>query len=163
LDGIADAATRANAGPNRQRTVWGSTIRPTGIPRKLLARQQGPGVRVCRRQDECSRVFHRSSSWFATTSISLAAQFAITSPLKGYTPMKRRFALVAALLAGVVLPTIFSPALAACSDKDIAAKVTQLSDLLAPLVQRNPAEAQKITEEMTAAMTQDTNDRTCAL
>jgi hypothetical protein len=74
--------------------------------------------------------------------------------------MMTRLSTAALLAAGLA----FAPAAyAACTDQNVEAKTIELSNLLMPLMQRNAAEAQKITEEMTAAMGQPASDQTCAL
>ena len=69
------------------------------------------------------------------------------------------------LAAGLLLAGLASipAAQAACTDQAVEAKVIQLTNLLMPLMQRNGAAAQKISEEMTAAMGQPASDHVCAL
>ncbi|MBL6453801.1 hypothetical protein JMJ55_00615 [Belnapia sp. T6] len=68
------------------------------------------------------------------------------------------------LLAAALLLTALAPmARAACTDQAMEAKTIELTNLLMPLMQRNPAEAHKISEAMTAAMGQPASDQTCAL
>lgn len=66
-----------------------------------------------------------------------------------------RSAFVALLLA---LPLA---AHAACTEQDQESRVSQLSNLMTPLSQKDPARAQKISEEMMKAMMQD-GDEACA-
>ena len=50
---------------------------------------------------------------------------------------------------------------AACTQQDQESKVSQLSALMTPLSQKDPARAQKISEGMMAAMMQE-GDEACA-
>ena len=62
----------------------------------------------------------------------------------------------AALL--LVLP---AAAHAACTEQDQENKVNELSTLMTPLAQKDPARAQKVSAGMQSAMTQD-GDEACA-
>lgn len=74
--------------------------------------------------------------------------------------MRHRVLAAILLLAGLALAPA---AQAACTDQIMEAKTIHLTNLLMPLMQRNAAEAHKISEEMTAAMGRPASDQTCAL
>jgi hypothetical protein len=68
------------------------------------------------------------------------------------------FRLTTAVAAFAIIATGFAHA--ACTEKDQEAKMNQLSVLMTPLAQKDPPRAQKISEEMTSAMTLD-GDAAC--
>ena len=74
--------------------------------------------------------------------------------------MSNRVVAAAVALAGLLAAT--APALAECTDEQVAAKVQELGNLMVPLSSRNPAEMQKITEEMVNLVTQPASDAICA-
>jgi sensor histidine kinase regulating citrate/malate metabolism len=53
-------------------------------------------------------------------------------------------------------------AMAACTDAQAEAKMTELTNMMGPLMSRNPALTQTIATEMQTAMLQPTSDETCA-
>jgi hypothetical protein len=53
-------------------------------------------------------------------------------------------------------------AMAACTDEQAMAKMTELSNLMGPLMSRNPALTETIAGEMQALLLQPTSDATCA-
>jgi hypothetical protein len=53
-------------------------------------------------------------------------------------------------------------AMAACTDAQAEAKMTELMNLMGPLMMRNAALTDTISTEMTATMQQPTSDATCA-
>ncbi|MFT8246050.1 hypothetical protein [Roseomonas sp. BN140053] len=63
------------------------------------------------------------------------------------------------LAAGLALA---APAMAACTDAQAEAKMTDLTNLLGPLMSRNAALTQTIATEMQTAMLQPTSEETCA-
>jgi hypothetical protein len=66
-------------------------------------------------------------------------------------------------IATLVLGTAFSgAAMAACTDAQAEAKMTELTNLMGPLMTRNAALTQSIAEQMQTAMLQPTSDETCA-
>lgn len=54
-----------------------------------------------------------------------------------------------------------SGAMAACTDAQAEAKMTELTNMMGPLMSRNPALTQTIATEMQTAMLQPTSDETC--
>jgi hypothetical protein len=55
-----------------------------------------------------------------------------------------------------------SGAMAACTDAQAETKMTELTNLMGPLMSRNAALTQTIAEQMQTAMLQPTSDETCA-
>ncbi|SHJ28604.1 hypothetical protein SAMN02745194_02186 [Roseomonas rosea] len=66
-------------------------------------------------------------------------------------------------ITALALGTLLSGgAMAACSDAQAEAKMTELTNLMGPLMTRNAALTQTIAAEMQATMLQPTSDATCA-